>query len=153
MGAGVIEPGDCYCYIGSSAWISIASDAPVPDPKQRTVTFHHIHPERYAPMGTMQAAGGARDWAWRLLHDDELDLDAAAAQVAPGANGLICLPYVMGERSPYWNPLARGTFVGLTMPMGKAEVARAVLEGVALNLRFISGCAARPDAGHTARCA
>ena len=88
-------------------------------------------------MGTMQAAGGARDWAWRLLRDGELDLDAAAAQVPPGANGLICLPYVMGERSPYWNPLARGTFVGLTMPMGKAEMARAVLEGVAMNLRFI----------------
>ena len=137
VGAGVIDPGDCYCYIGSSAWISIASAAPVPDPRQRTVTFHHIHPQRYAPMGTIQAAGGARDWAWRLLHDGDLDLDEAAAQVPPGANGLICLPYIMGERSPYWNPLARGTFVGLTMPMGKAETARAVLEGVAMNLRFI----------------
>lgn len=137
VGAGVIEPGDCYCYIGSSAWVSVASAEPVPDARQRTVTFHHIHPQRYAPMGTMQAAGGARDWAWRLLHDGDLDLDAAAAEVPPGANGLICLPYIMGERSPYWNPLARGTFVGLTMPMGKAETARAVLEGVAMNLRFI----------------
>lgn len=137
VGAGVIEPGDCYCNIGSSAWVSIASAEPVPDPQQRTVTFHHIHPERYAPMGTMQAAGGARDWAWQLLRDGELDLDSAAAQAAPGAGGLICLPYVMGERSPYWNPLARGVFVGLTMPMGKAEAARAVLEGVAMNLRFI----------------
>jgi xylulokinase len=136
-GAGVIEPGDCYCYIGSSAWVSTASAAPVPDARQRTVTFHHIHPERYAPMGTMQAAGGSRDWAWRLLHDGDLDLDEAAAQAPPGANGLICLPYIMGERSPYWNPLARGTFVGMTMPMGKAEMARAVLEGVAINLRFI----------------
>ena len=139
VGAGVIEPGDCYCYIGSSAWVSTASAQPAPDPHQRTVTFHHIHPQRYAPMGTMQAAGGARDWAWRLLQDGDLDLDAAAAQVRPGANGLVCLPYIMGERSPYWNPLARGTFVGLTMPMGKAEMARAVLEGVAMNLRFILG--------------
>lgn len=137
VGAGVIEPDDCYCNIGSSAWVSIASAEPVPDAQQRTVTFHHIHPERYAPMGTMQAAGGARDWAWRLLRDGDLDLDSASAQAAPGAGGLICLPYVMGERSPYWNPLARGAFVGLTMPTGKAEAARAVLEGVAMNLRFI----------------
>jgi xylulokinase len=137
VGAGVVEPGACYCYIGSSAWISISSSEPVLDPQQRTFTFHHLHPERYCPMGTMQAAGGARDWAWRLLQDAELDLDSAAAQVAPGAGGLICLPYLLGERSPHWNPLARGAFVGLSMPTGKAEMARAVLEGVALNLRLI----------------
>ncbi len=137
VGAGVIEPGDCYCYVGSSAWVSIASAEPVPDPRQRTVTFHHIHPQRYAPMGTMQAAGGSRDWAWRWLHDGDLDLDEAAALASPGSGGLICLPHIMGERSPYWNPLARGAFVGLTMPAGKPEMARAVLEGVAINLRFI----------------
>ncbi len=137
VGAGVIEPGDCYCNIGSSAWVSVAAAQPAPDPEQRTVTFHHLHPQRYAPMGVMQAAGGARDWAWRLLQDGDLDLDAAAAQVAPGANGLVCLPHLLGERSPYWNPQARGVFVGFAMPMGKAEAARAVLEGVAINLRLI----------------
>jgi xylulokinase len=47
------------------------------------------------------------------------------------------LPYLLGERSPHWNPLARGAFVGLAMPHGRAEMARAVLEGVALNLRLI----------------
>ena len=67
VGAGVVEPGDAYCYIGSSAWISISSAQPVLDPQQRTFTFHHLHPERYCPMGTMQAAGGARDWAWEVL--------------------------------------------------------------------------------------
>jgi xylulokinase len=144
-GAGVIEPGDCYCYIGSSAWVGIASDEPAPDPQQRTVTFAHVHPARYAPLGVMQAAGGARDWAWRLFQAGDLDLDCAAGQVAPGAGGLLCLPYLLGERSPYWNPLARGAFVGLAMPTGQAEIARAVLEGVAINLRFILD-ALRPQA-------
>lgn len=137
VGAGVVEPGDAYCYIGSSSWISISTLQPIRDPAQRTFTFHHLHPEHYAPMGTMQAAGGARDWAWRLLQEAELDLDAAAATVSPAANGLIFLPYLLGERSPHWNPLARGAFIGLAMPHSKPQLARAVLEGVALNLRLI----------------
>ena len=137
IGAGVIEPGDAYCNIGSSAWISIAGDAPMPDPLRRTITFHHCHPDRYAPMGVMQAAGGARQWTWKLLAEDALDLDAAAATVPPGADGLLFLPYFLGERSPHWDPLARGTLVGLTMNHGKAEIARATLEGVAFNLGLI----------------
>lgn len=137
VGAGVVEPGDAYCYIGSSAWISISTLQPVRDPAQRTFTFHHLHPQRYAPMGTMQAAGGARDWAWRLLAEAGMDLDTAAATVPPAAEGLLFLPYLLGERSPHWNPLARGAFVGLAMPHSKPQLARAVLEGVALNLRLI----------------
>ena len=145
-GAGVIEAGDAYCNIGSSAWISISSARPVLDDEQRTVTFHHVHPERYAPMGTMQAAGGARQWAWKILDEHYGEspdkrttpsLDELAESVPPGARGLIFLPYLMGERSPYWNPLARGAYVGLSMTHGKAEMARAALEGVAFNLRLI----------------
>ena len=147
IGAGVIEPGDAYLNIGSSAWISIASSAPVLDALERTVTFHHVHPDRYCPMGTMQSAGGAREWAWRLLHDGDLDLDAAAATAPPGANGLLFLPHLMGERSPYWNPLARGAYVGLAIPHGKAELARAALEGVAFNLRLILDCLTAQTSG------
>ncbi|MCB9116779.1 MAG: xylulokinase [Caldilineaceae bacterium] len=137
IGAGVIEPGSAYCVIGTSAWISASTPAPVPDPQQRTMTFHHVHPQRYAPMGVQQLAGGAREWAWKALADGDLDLDAAAATVAPGAGGLLFLPYLMGERSPWWNPQARGAFVGLAMPHDKPQMARAVLEGVAFGLRQI----------------
>lgn len=143
VGAGVVEPGQAYCYIGTSAWISISSDNPIIDPAQRTVTFCHLHPERYNPMGTMQAAGGARDWAWGLLRQSGIDLDglddldSAAAQVPPGAGGVLFLPYLLGERSPHWDPQARAAWLGMAMPTGKGELARAVLEGVALNLRLI----------------
>jgi len=137
VGAGVIEPGGAYCNIGSSAWISMSSAQPILDPQRRTFTFHHLHPDYYCPTGTMQTAGGARDWVWRLFADQNNELDAAAAQIAPGSTGLLFLPYLMGERSPHWNPLARGTFVGLSMSHGKAEMARATLEGVAFNLRLI----------------
>jgi xylulokinase len=137
VGAGVIEPGDAYCSIGSSAWVSISSLAPVLDPQERSFTFHHLHPRRYCPMGTMQAAGGARDWAWRLLHMQDGELDSAAAEIAPGAQGVLFLPYLLGERSPHWNPLARAAWLGMAMPTDRGALARAVLEGVALNLRLI----------------
>jgi xylulokinase len=150
IGAGVIEAGDAYCNIGSSGWISVAGDRPLPDPQRRTITFHHVHPERYAPMGVMQAAGGARQWSWKRLAEDALDLDATAAQVPAGSGGLLFLPYLLGERSPHWNPLARGTLVGLTMNHGKAEVARATLEGVAFNLRLILDALVEQAPGITA---
>ena len=134
IGAGVVEPGAAYCVIGTSAWISVSTLEPVPDPQQRTMTFHHVHPERYAPMGVMQLAGGAREWAWQALADGDLDLDQAAADAPAGAGGLIFLPYLMGERSPWWNPDARGAFVGLGVQHDKAAMARAVLEGVGFGL-------------------
>ncbi|HXF63496.1 MAG TPA: xylulokinase, partial [Caldilineaceae bacterium] len=137
VGAGVVEPGDAYCSLGTSSWISVSSAAPVLDPQQRTFTFHHLHPARYCPMGTMQTAGGARAWAWKVLQADGLSLDEAAARIEPGAGGVLFLPYLLGERSPHWDPQARAAWLGMAMPTERAALARAVLEGVALNLRLI----------------
>jgi xylulokinase len=108
----------------------------------RTFTFAHLDPQLYFPTGTMQCAGGSYDWLERLLRGGSEtrlydEMSAAAASVEPGARGLLFLPYLIGERSPHWNPLARGVFVGLTMSHGRAEMARAVLEGVAFNLKMI----------------
>ena len=142
VGAGSVQPGDAYNYVGSSSWIAVTSEQPLHDPQMRTFTFAHLDPALYFPTGTMQCAGGSFDWLERLLRDEGSDklydeLGTAAAMVEPGANGLLFLPYLIGERSPHWNPLARGAFVGLTMAHGRPEMARAVLEGVALNLRMI----------------
>jgi xylulokinase len=142
VGAGAVHTGDAYINIGSSAWLAVTADRPLYDPGMRTFNLAHLDPERVICLGSMQAAGGAFDWFERLLRGEaEGDLhDAlslAAASVPAGADGLVFLPYLMGERSPYWNPLARGAFVGLTMTHGRPEMARAVLEGVALNLRLI----------------
>jgi len=157
VGAGSVRPGDAYNYIGSSSWIAVTAAQPLYDPQMRTFTFAHLDPTLYFPTGTMQCAGGAFDWLERLLRgegEERLydELTAAAASVEPGAKGLLFLPYLLGERSPYWNPLARGAFVGLTMSHGRAEMARAVLEGVALNLKLIldafqdQGAATRSEA-------
>jgi xylulokinase len=141
-GAGAVHPSDAYINIGSSAWLAVTVQRPLLDPEMRTFNLAHLDPELVMALGSMQAAGGAFDWLERLLRGEaEGDLhDAlslAAAAVPPGANGLLFLPYLLGERSPYWNPHARGAFVGLAMTHGRPEMARAVLEGVALNLRLI----------------
>ncbi len=142
-GAGAVRTGDAYNYIGSSSWVALTTAQPVLDPARRTFNLAHLDPALNVALGAMQTAGGAFDWFERLLRCDReadplyAELDAEAAQVPPGANGLLFLPYLLGERSPYWNPLARGAFVGLAMPDGRGELARAVLEGVAFNLRSI----------------
>jgi len=143
VGAGAVQAGDVYNYIGSSSWVALSAAQPVFDPDQRTFNFIHLDPSLYCPLGTMQAAGGAFDWLERLFRAEGATqpaykaLDEAASKVPPGATGVLFLPYLLGERSPHWNPAARATFVGLAMPNGKAEMARAVLEGVAFNLRYI----------------
>jgi xylulokinase len=146
VGAGSVSEGDVYNYIGSSSWMAVSAKQPVFDPQQRTFNFIHLDPQLYCPLGTTQAAGGAFDWLERLLRDADHDepqyavLDDAASQVFPGATGLLFLPYLLGERSPHWNPQARAAFIGLAMPNGRAEMARAVMEGVAFNLRHILDC-------------
>ena len=142
VGAGSVRQAEAYAYLGSSSWIALTSRQPIYDPQQRTYTLAHLIPGHYFSLGTMQAAGGAYGWLERLLHPDGngqalQTMDTQAASIPVGANGLLFLPYLMGERSPYWNPLARAALVGLAMPHGQAEFARAVLEGVALNLGLI----------------
>jgi xylulokinase len=143
VGSGAVEPGDVYTCVGSSAWVALTTTQPVFDPHQRTFNFIHLDPNYCCPIGTMQAAGGAFDWLERLFRPegqpepDFAALNEAIAPIPPGATGLMFLPYLLGERSPYWNPQARGAFIGLAMPNSRGEMARAVMEGVAFNLRII----------------
>ncbi len=142
LGAGLVEPGPvANATLGSSAWLSVVTDAPVRDPKKRTVTFDHVIPGRYLPLGAMQAAGASLDWLAGTLGvalGTELNaLLASAAEVEASAEGLFFLPYLMGERAPIWDPRARGTFVGLARHHGRAHLARAVLEGVAFSMASI----------------
>jgi xylulokinase len=148
-GAGVIKEGAAYNYVGSSSWIALATPQPIYDPAFRTFTFGHVVPGMYMPTGTMQAAGISYQWmrdqlcAVELRAAESLDVSPyelmnREAENAPvGANGLIFLPYLLGERSPRWNPRARGAFVGLTIRHTRSDMLRAVLEGVTLNLRVI----------------
>jgi xylulokinase len=148
-GAGVVREGAAYNYVGSSSWIALATKKPIYDPDYRTFTWAHLVPGLYSPCGTMQMAGGSYQWTRDQICMIEKQAAAAvgvssyelmnlsAAQSPPGAKGLIYLPYLLGERSPRWNPRARGAFIGLTVRHTHADMVRAVLEGVTMNLRVI----------------
>ncbi|HYP44124.1 MAG TPA: FGGY family carbohydrate kinase, partial [Propionibacteriaceae bacterium] len=143
VGAGVVSESDgAYAYLGSSSWISFSAPQPVLDlPEMRTMTFTHVVPQLYVPTATMQAGAGSLSWLAEVLADPETggvdrfaELTAAAEAVEAATDELYFLPYLLGERSPYWNPAARGAFVGLARHHGPAHLTRAVLEGVAFNL-------------------
>jgi xylulokinase len=148
-GAGVIKERRAYNYIGSSSWIALATDKPIYDPTMRTFTWAHLIPNMFSPCGTMQAAGASYAWARNELAPLEVQLakeqnisayelmNQAAESSPVGANTLLYLPYLLGERSPRWNPKARGAFIGLSIRHSRADMIRSVLEGITLNLRVI----------------
>jgi xylulokinase len=139
VGSGVVAPEDgAYVCLGTSSWISFASLAPLHDPGMRTFTFDNVVPGSYVPTATMQAGGASVQWISEALapdpsHPDTARLTADAAG-ALDTEDLYFLPYLLGERSPHWDPDARGAFVGLGRHHTRAHLVRAVLEGVAFNL-------------------
>lgn len=112
VGTGCVQEGIAHSSMGTSSWISITSRKPVFDEKQRTFTWAHIVPGYVLPTGTMQTGGGA--YAWYVDHfcyeEKQIAknhgqsvyqiLEELLAESQVGSNGLIFLPYLIGERSP-----------------------------------------------------
>ena len=149
VGAGSVRPGITYNYLGSSSWIATTTEEPIYDEGMRTFVWAHAVPGYVHPCGTSQTAGSSYAW----LKNEICTLEkACAAELSlnpyelmnrevetspPGANGVVFLPYLLGERTPRWNPEAKGAFLGLTLEHKRADLLRAVLEGVTLNLSII----------------
>jgi xylulokinase len=138
-GAGLVRPGDAIDTGGTSGGFGVYWSEPV-EARGSFCTPAPL-PGRYVVGGAMAATGRALDW----LREDVLGgsitierLIADAAGIEPGANGLVFLPYLAGERSPLWDPEARGAFVGLTLAHGRAHLVRAVLEAAALAIRHVA---------------
>lgn len=146
IGAGSVSPGRTYCCMGTSAWVMTAAEKPLFDEEMRTVTWAHIVPGLYAPNGTMQCAGGAYNWArsalcqlevYRAEHDGPPAyrvMDQEAAESPVGSNGVIFLPYLLGERAPRWDENAKGAYIGLKTETVRGDLLRSTLEGVTMNL-------------------
>jgi len=147
IGNGIAAPGLVSVTIGTSGVVFAATDGVLRDPRGRLHTFCHAVPGAWHVMGVTQAAGGSLQW-WRNAfaaaeravagatgQDPYEILCAEAATVPAGSQGLVYLPYLMGERTPHTDPLARGVFFGLTPGHGRAHFARAILEGVSQSLR------------------
>jgi xylulokinase len=142
-GAGLLGPGDAIDTGGMSGGFGIYWHEPV-EAAGSFCTPAPL-PGLHVVGGAMAATGRALDW----LRDDVLGgangggltteaLIAEAATVDPGADGLVFLPYLAGERSPIWDPNARGAFIGLTLHHRRGHLARAVLESAAFAIRHVA---------------
>ena len=137
VGVGAVEPGIVSLALGTSGVVFASTGAPFIEPEGRLHAFCHAVPDTWHLMGVMLSAAGSLQWYHDTLTPDLSfdDLTAPAAGVPAGAEGLLFLPYLTGERTPYPDPLARAGFVGLTLRHGQPHMTRAVLEGVAFGLR------------------
>jgi xylulokinase len=147
VGMGVVAPGTVSATIGTSGVVFAATDRPALEPGGRLHTFCHAIPGLWHAMGVTQAAGLSLRWfrdqfGTGTNHSDRQSprdpyelLTDEAAKVAPGCQGLLWTPYLMGERTPHLDPNARGALIGLTAAHTRAHVIRAILEGVAFSLR------------------
>lgn len=139
LGAGIVEPGRGAITLATGGQVTVVSDTPRIDAHLRLNTFCHGLPERWYTMGAILTGGMALRW-WRNAigganAPSYTDLLLAASDVPAGADGLIFLPYLEGERTPHMDPDAQGAFVGLTTQHTQAHITRAVLEGVAFAFR------------------
>jgi len=149
LGAGVLKPGDAVLIIGTAGVASVCTDRPVIDSSHKTLCWSYCLPDHWTTLGITQTAGESLTW-FRSAFDspsptksdrtgagsDIFDqYSSLAGQVAEGSGGLLFLPYLNGERTPYWDPHARGLFFGVGLQTQKAHFVRAIMEGVSFAMR------------------
>jgi xylulokinase len=147
VGNGIVETGIVSSTIGTSGVVFAFTDEPNLDAKGRMQTFCHAVPGKWHVMGVTQGAGLSLRWlrdnfgtaemaVGPVIGVDPYELLAREAEMAPpGCEGLLWLPYLMGERAPVLDPDARGVLFGITARHDRQMVVRSVMEGVAYSLR------------------
>ncbi|HEY3377847.1 MAG TPA: xylulokinase [Armatimonadota bacterium] len=147
MGLGVVRTNEVAAILGSGGVIIASIDEPLIDKDLRLQTFCHARRTKWYMVGMTQTAGMAFRWmrdpfcnaekeAARSIWDDAYNLMTRQAEELPiGSNGLLFLPYLNGERTPYMDPTARGVFFGITAQHEKRHFIRAVMEGVTFSMR------------------
>ena len=142
LGAGVIASGPAQEQSGSAGGMSICTEQYQPAPG--LILGRHVVPQRWLVQGGTVGGGGAFRWLTQQLYPADSsthgverveELNQIAAGVPAGADRVIFLPYMAGERSPIWNPYAKGVYYGLDFSKTRAYLVRAVLEGTAYSLR------------------
>ncbi|HEU4897287.1 MAG TPA: gluconokinase [Actinomycetota bacterium] len=148
LGVGAVAPGVAACSIGTSGAIRGVVRVPRVDDQGRVFCYVLV-PDRWVVGGATNNGGNVLRWLGRVagadLADPDGELTELAAKVPPGAEGLLMLPYLSGERAPRWTGAPHGAFLGLTQRHTRAHLARAALEGVCLQLALVLDAMA--DAG------
>ncbi|MBI5353823.1 MAG: xylulokinase [Chloroflexi bacterium] len=137
VGVGAVEAGIVGLTVGTSGVIFATTPSALIEPEGRLHAFCHAVPGMWHFMGVMLSAAGSLQWYRDTLAPDMSfdDLVKEAGSAPAGCEGLLFLPYLSGERTPYPDPLARGSFIGLTLRHTRSHMTRAVLEGVAFGLK------------------
>lgn len=145
LGAGVVRDGETQEQGGQAGGMSICMESFHSDP--RLILGHHVVPGTWLLQGGSVGGGGVMRWLARELGTDAqlkaeqngtgklYELDREAEAVAPGSDGVVFLPYMAGERSPIWNPKAKGVFFGLDYAKTRGHMVRAAMEGVGFSLQ------------------
>jgi xylulokinase len=145
LGGGLLQPGPVQLTVGTGGQIVAPRGSPEPDPHERTHLYRAATPDLWYSMAAIQNAGLALEWVRKTLGVSWEEVYEEAFAVPPGAGGVLFLPYLSGERTPRFDPGARGAWTGLGLDHGRGHLLRAALEGVAFALR--EGLEALEDAG------
>lgn len=165
IGAGATKVGDTHIYCGTSGWVTTVIDKRKVDAGAMIAGIQGAEEDKYNYFAEMETAGKCLDWAKNHLARDEIILYLHAHRefktyeekqsalfrylnekikdVPPGANGVLFTPWLHGNRCPFEDPNACGTFTGLTLETGKTEIIRSILEGVYYHIRWMLECEAK----------
>ena len=146
VGLGAIAPGEAFISLGTATQLIVATDRYLSAPEKLVHSFAHALPGRWYAMAAMLNGAGALAFAGRLLGAPPEALEREASEGYPGPGALLFLPYLSGERTPLDDPYARGVLFGMSETTTRADVARAVMEGVALTLAEARDCLAAAGA-------
>lgn len=144
LGAGMSQSGQVTLIIGTAGVVAVCSDAPLIDPDNKTLCWKYCLRNKWVTLGITQTAGESLNWfknAFDASQDDSGAGDVFSQyhqtirDIPDGSGGLIFLPYLNGERTPYWDSAARGVFFGVNLATTKGHFIKAVMEGVCFALR------------------
>lgn len=144
-GAGAVKPGQCILKLATAGNVNVMAARPVPHP--RTLTYSHVVPGMWYTVAATNTAASSMRWfrdtfcGEEFLKSQETGcnvfqlMEEQVSEIPSGCEGLFFHPYLMGERSPYWDSTLRASFTGASMSHGKGHFIRAVMEGVAFSLK------------------
>lgn len=143
LGAGMTDRGQVTLIIGTAGVVSACSDEPMPDPQNRVLCWNYCLEDRWINLGVTQTAGESLNWFKNAFDANERttsrdifsQYNRETSDVPDGSDGLLFLPYLNGERTPYWDSHARGVFFGVNLKTSKAHFVKAIMEGVSFALR------------------
>ncbi|MFD1175543.1 xylulokinase [Paenibacillus puldeungensis] len=137
VGAGIVRKGDALCSVGTSGVVLTYEEDKSKDFAGKVHFFNHAHPGAFYAMGVTLAAGYSLSWFRDALAPGVgfSELLQNVGEIAPGSEGLLFTPYLVGERTPHADSVIRGSFIGLSGTHRRDHLARAVMEGITFSLQ------------------